>query len=172
MEMSVKTWALVWAKTLVATPLVFLALVVVAALIARAISNGQGFDRETAVAVLFALPELLVHAARGGAAAALPTLALGVPAALVLERLQTTTFLTYAFVGLSIGAACGFAVAHWTGADSSLAVPRITVPITAVYGLLAAVIFRTLSRSKSARPAASVNHPDDASAEPPAAVEE
>jgi hypothetical protein len=50
---------------------------------------------------------------------------------------------------------------------------RITAPIAAVYGLLAGVTFRTLSRRKSARPApAVVNHPKPAQIEPPADEEE
>jgi len=173
MEMSVKTWVSVWAKTLIVTPLVFLALVVAAALIARAINDPRGIDHDTSFAVLSALPQLLFYAAQGGALAALPTLLLGVPTALILERLQTTTFLTYAFVGLTIGAACAFALAQWHDPNSNFAMIRITAPIAAVYGLLAGVTFRTLSRRKSARPApAVVNHPEPAQIEPPADEEE
>jgi hypothetical protein len=173
MEMSVKTWVSVWAKTLIVTPLVFLALVVAAALIARAINDPRGIDHDTTFVILAALPRLLFYAAQGGAIVALPTLILGIPAALILERLQTTTFLTYAFVGLTIGAACAFGLAQWNDPNSTFAMIRITAPIAAVYGLLTAVTFRTLSRRKPARPApAVVNHPKLEQLEAPADVDE
>jgi hypothetical protein len=157
MEMSVKTWARVWAKTLVVTPFVFMALVVAAATASQAIHDAASVASwEGVLNIVRALPELSLYALMIGAVAGLPTLLIGVPTALILERLETTSFLNYAFTGLALGAVCGFAILAYDQFQQpapNYLLARTLTPVTAVYGLIAAVTFRAFSRFKSARPA-------------------
>jgi len=156
MEMSVKNWVRVWAKTLVATPFVFMALVVAAATASRALQDVDAVASwEGLFAIVRALPELSIYALMIGAVAGLPTLIIGVPMALILERLEATTFLNYAFTGLLLGAVGGFAILAYeqsTHAAPNYLLARTLTPVCAVYGLLAAVMFRLFSRSRSSRP--------------------
>jgi hypothetical protein len=156
MEMSVKTWVRVWAKTLVATPFVFMALVVAAAMASQAIHDVDAVASwDGLFNIVRALPELSVYALMIGAVAGLPTLVIGVPAALILERLETNTFLNYAFTGLILGAAGGFAIMAYDQVQQpapNYLFARTMTPVCAVYGLIAAVMFRLFSRARSARP--------------------
>jgi hypothetical protein len=157
MEMSVKTWVSVWAKTLIVTPFVFMTLVVTAATVSQAINDAAAVASwDGALNIVRALPELSIYALMIGAVAGLPTLLVGVPTALILERLETTSFLNYAFTGLALGAVCGFTILaydQFQQAAPNYLLARTLTPVTAVYGLIAAVTFRMFSRFKSARPA-------------------
>ena len=156
MEMSVKTWARVWAKTLVASPFVFMAIVMAAAVVSQAIHDADAVASwDGLFNIVRAVPELSIYALMIGAIAGLPTLIIGVPTALILERLETTSFLNYAFTGLILGAAAGFAIiaAQQYGQPApNYLFARTMTPVAAVYGLIAAVTFRAFSRTKSARP--------------------
>jgi hypothetical protein len=156
MEMSVKTWVRVWAKTLVATPFVFMALIMLAAIASQAIHDVDAVASwDGLFNIVRALPELSVYALMIGAVAGLPTLVIGLPTALILERLETTTFLNYAFTGLILGAAGGFAIMASYQYDQpapNYLFARTMTPVCAVYGLIAAVMFRLFSRARSARP--------------------
>jgi hypothetical protein len=156
MEMSVRTWVRVWAKTLVATPFVFMALVVAGAAASQAIHDVDSIASwEGLLTIVRALPELSIYALMIGAVAGLPTLLIGVPTALILERLETTSYLNYAFTGLVLGAVAGFVIiAHdqFQLSTPNYLFARTLTPVTAVYGLIAAVIFRAFSRARSARP--------------------
>jgi hypothetical protein len=157
MEMSVKTWVRVWAKTLVATPFVFMALIMLAAIASQAIHDVDAVASwDGLFNIVRALPELSIYALMIGAIAGLPTLVIGLPMALILERLETTTYLNYAFTGLILGAAGGFVILAYDQYQHA-AVPnylfaRTMTPVCAVYGLVAAVMFRLFSRARSARP--------------------
>jgi hypothetical protein len=176
MEMSVKTWVRVWAKTLVATPFVFMALVVAAATASRAIHDADAVASwDGLFSIVRALPELSVYALMIGTLAGLPTLLIGVPTALILERLETTTFLNYAFTGLVLGAAGGFAIMAYQQYGQpapNYLFARTMTPVTAVYGLLVAVMFRLFSRAKSARPKPRPDPPPLLALPPPADSDE
>jgi hypothetical protein len=157
MEMSVKNWVRVWAKTLVATPFVFMALVVAAATASQAIHDIDAVASwDGLFNIVRALPELSVYALMIGAIAGLPTLVIGLPMALILERLETTTFLNYAFTGLILGAVGGFVILAYDqyqhAAVPNYLLARTLTPVCAVYGLVAAVMFRLFSRGRSSRP--------------------
>jgi len=172
MEMSVKTWVRVWAKTLVATPFVFMGLVVAAAMASQAIHDVDAVASwEGLFNIVRALPELSVYALMIGAIAGLPTLVIGVPTALILERLETTTFLNYAFTGLLLGAAGGFAIMAYDQYQQPVPnylFARTMAPVCGVYGLIAGVMFRSFSRTRSARPTPEPTPPPLLALPPPA----
>lgn len=146
-------WGLAWLATLVAAPLVFVALLFVAAVV-------NAFLKDNAPDDLRIVPAIVVVAAMyGGAIAAAPTLLLGIPVAFMLERASFTSYVAYAIAGGTagmVGTACylGY-LDYWSafGATTPSPKPSMVLPgVGGAYGIIAALLFRSFAGPPPARP--------------------